>query len=96
MREFFVYILASKSRRVYVGVTNDLQRRVYQHVHGQVAFTSRYRINRLVYFEVTGNVLAAIAREKQMKGWLRSKKIALVESMNPTWSDLAEAWQLRE
>ena len=92
MRQFFVYILASKSRRLYVGVTNDLERRVYEHRARQVTFTSRYRIDRLVYFETTGNPAAAIEREKKIKGWLRSRKIDLIESMNPTWRDLAASW----
>jgi putative endonuclease len=92
MRQFFVYILASKSRRLYVGVTNDLERRVYEHRAGQVTFTSRYRINRLVYFETTGNPLGAIEREKKIKGWLRSKKLSLIESINPRWNDLSQAW----
>ena len=92
MRQFFVYILASKSRRLYVGVTNNLERRLYEHLSGDVGFTARYRIHRLVYFETTGDALAAIAREKQMKGWVRSKKIALVESINPLWNDLSEPW----
>jgi len=90
---YFVYILASKSRRLYVGVTNDLERRIYEHkqklAHG---FTKVYKINRLVHFEETSDVLAAIEREKQIKGLLRAKKIALIESSNPTWEDLSEAW----
>ena len=90
---YFVYILASKSRRLYVGVTNDLERRIYEHkqklAHG---FTKVYKIDRLVHFEETSDVLAAIEREKQIKGLLRAKKIALIESSNPTWEDLSEAW----
>ena len=92
MRQFSVYILASKTRRLYVGVTNDLERRLYEHLSGAVSFTARYRIHRLVYFETTGNSIAAIEREKQLKGWLRSKKVALIESIKPTWNDLAESW----
>jgi putative endonuclease len=89
-RTYYVYILANKSRTLYVGVTNNLERRVYEHKHNLVAgFTSRYRIDRLVYFEETGDVQAAIAREKQLKGWLRAKKVALIESVNPTWEDLS-------
>jgi putative endonuclease len=88
-RSYFVYILSNRSRTLYVGVTNDLQRRVYEHKHNLVpGFTSRYRIDRLVYFEGTGDVQAAIAREKQLKGWLRAKKVGLIESVNPTWEDL--------
>ena len=90
---FFVYILASQSRRLYVGVTSDLGRRMFEHRSGQgSAFTSRYRITRLVHFEVTPNSRAAIAREKQIKGWTREKRLRLVESANPMWIDLAEDW----
>jgi putative endonuclease len=89
-RTYFVYILANRSRILYIGVTNDLQRRLYEHKHNLVpGFTSRYRMDRLVYFEETGDVQAAIAREKQLKGWLRAKKVALIESVNPTWEDLS-------
>ncbi len=93
MRHYYVYIMASISRTLYVGMTNNLQRRVYQHKHKLVeGFTSRYNITRLVYFEETGNVLEAIAGEKIIKDWNRSKKIALIESINPSWDDLSEAW----
>jgi putative endonuclease len=90
---YFVYILASKSRRLYVGVTNDLERRVFEHKQHLVdGFTKQYRIDRLVHFEETADVLSAIEREKQIKGWIREKKIALIESGTPTWEDLTEAW----
>jgi len=90
---FFVYILASKSRKLYVGVTNDLERRVFEHKEKLVeGFTKQYRIDRLVHFEETSDVLSAIEREKQIKGWLRLKKIALIESNNSAWEDLSEAW----
>lgn len=93
MKEYYVYIMTNLSGTLYVGVTNDLQRRVYQHKHGLVpGFTVRYRIGRLVYWEATGEVQAAIGPEKQIKGWLRRKKVALVESMNPRWADLSEQW----
>ncbi len=76
-----------------MGVTNDLERRVYEHKQKLAdGFTAKYRIDRLVHFEETPDVLAAIEREKQIKGLLRAKKIALVESINPTWEDLSEAW----
>jgi putative endonuclease len=89
-RTFTVYILASLSRRLYVGVTNDLDRRMLQHRSCRAdAFTAKYRITRLVYFEQTVDVHAAIAREKQLKGWRRAKKIALIESVNAGWIDLA-------
>ena len=94
MRQYYVYILASRSRTLYTGVTNDLNRRVWEHRHGTIpGFTKRYRINRLVHFESTSNVSVAIAREKQIKGWSRAKRIALIESANPTWEDLSEAWE---
>lgn len=92
-KSYFVYILASKSRRLYIGVTNDLSRRMYEHKQKATqGFAAQYNINRLVYFDETGDVLSAIAREKQIKGWLRQKKIALIESVNPTWDDLSTTW----
>jgi putative endonuclease len=88
-REYCVYILSSRTRALYVGVTNDLPRRLLQHHSGEAsAFTRRYQINRLVYVETTPDVEAAIAREKQIKGWTRARKVALIESMNPLWRDL--------
>ena len=92
MRQFYVYLLASHSRRLYVGVTNDLLRRVAEHRDGLSAFTARYHITRLVYFESTENVMSAIEREKQLKGWLRRRKVELIESQNPFWEDLAADW----
>ncbi len=88
---YWVYILTNKPRGVlYTGVTNDLTRRVFEHKQKAVpGFTSRYNLTRLVYCESTADVTAAIQREKQIKGWLRSKKIALIESMNPKWEDLS-------
>ena len=91
-RSFCVYILASRSRRLYVGVTNDLVRRLGQHRAGQSAFTARYQIDRLVYYEQTPNAGAAIAREKELKGWTRERKLALVEAVNAGWRDLAADW----
>jgi len=88
MRTYYVYILASKSRRLYVGVTGDLVRRTAEHLSGKVRSTARYRINRLVHVETTGDVLAAIAREKQIKTWRREKKLALVSAENPAWDEL--------
>ena len=90
MRNYYVYITASISRVLYIGVTNDLVRRTYEHKNGLVqGFTKRYKVDRLVYFEECGDVVAAIAREKQLKGWKREKKIALIESINPAWNDLS-------
>ncbi len=89
LRDYYVYIMGSKTRRLYVGVTGDLERRIAQHKDGSVpGFTKKYNMTRLVYYESTDDVYAAIEREKQMKGWLRSKKIALIESVNPDWRDL--------
>jgi putative endonuclease len=92
-RAYFVYILSSRSRNLYVGVTGDLVRRIWEHrTHAVPGHTARYRINRLVHFETVADPSSAIAREKQIKGWLRSRKIALIERSNPTWEDLAEGW----
>jgi putative endonuclease len=89
----FVYILASKTRRLYVGVTNDLVRRVWEHRNGVVpGFTKRYGIKRLVYFEQFGSPEGAIRREKQIKSYARIKKLALIASLNQQWHDLAEHW----
>ena len=87
---YYVYILTNKTNRVlYVGVTGDLQKRVYEHKSKAApGFTSRYNVCKLVYFECTENVAAAIEREKQLKGWVRQKKVALIESENPTLRDL--------
>jgi putative endonuclease len=90
-RTYCIYILASRSRNLYTGVTNNLERRMIEHRDGLVpGFTSRYRISRLVHFEVFGDVRGAIAREKEIKGWRREKKIWLIERQNPKWEDLAE------
>ncbi len=86
---YYVYILSSTNGVLYVGMTNDLVRRVAQHKRGELpGFTKRYNVNHLVYFEHTHDVAAAIAREKQIKGWVREKKAALIESKNPRWVDL--------
>ncbi len=89
-RLYSVYILASKSRVLYIGITRHLAVRISQHKAGSYgAFTSQYKVYRLVYFERFHSPSAAIAREKQLKGWIRAKKIALIERENPTWEDLA-------
>ena len=93
MHQSYVYILASRSRVLYIGVTNDLQRRVSEHKLKTVpGFTARYNITRLVHYEFFENIRDAIAREKQLKGWRRSKKTALIESENPDWHDLSQGW----
>ena len=90
MKTYAVYILASSSGVLYIGVTNDLESRVLQHKNkAHPGFTARYNVNKLVYFEFFSHVSAAIAREKQLKGWLRKRKIALIESTNPHWNDLS-------
>jgi putative endonuclease len=90
---FHVYILASKSRRIYTGVTNNIQRRVAQHKRSEIeGFTRRYKINRLVHFERYQYVDNAIRREKQIKGLDRAKRVALIERDNPKWDDLAAEW----
>lgn len=93
MKRYWVYILASTSRTLYTGVTNDLMRRVQEHKAGEGSqFTKKYRITRLVHSEETNDVRAAIAREKQIKGWDRAKKFTLIEASNPRWDDLAAHW----
>ncbi len=94
MKQYYVYIMANRTRMLYTGVTNSLERRVYEHKnHVTPGFTGKYNLTRLVYCEVFSDVREAIAREKQIKGWLRVKKIALIESMNPKWDDLSEPWK---
>jgi putative endonuclease len=93
MKQFYVYIMTNKSKTLYVGVTNNLQRRVYEHKNKMIrGFTSKYNITKVVFFEVFNDIESAIRREKQIKGWLRKKKIDLIESMNPEWNDLSEEW----
>ena len=90
---FWVYIMASRSLNLYTGVTDSIDRRVKQHKSGEIGgFTQRYKINRLVYYEEYKYVYNAIRREKQIKGLDRKKRISLIESINPTWQDLAEEW----
>jgi len=92
-RLYFVYILSSNSRRLYNGVTNNIIRRAWQHREKQVAgFTADYHITSLVHFESTPDVRSAIAREKELKGWRRSKKLELIERENPGWLNLAADW----
>ena len=93
MKTYYVYIMASESGRLYTGVTNNLERRVAEHKSGtNEGFSKKYRTKKLVYYDSTPDVRSAIAREKQIKGWLRSKKKALIENMNPHWKDLAREW----
>ncbi len=87
---YYVYIMTNKYNKVlYVGVTNDLIRRTYEHKNKLVeGFTSKYNVYKLIYYDLFGDILSAITREKQIKGWTREKKIKLIESMNPGWKDL--------
>ena len=91
---YYVYILASKRNgTLYTGVTGDLRQRIHEHKHKLIpGFTAKYNVSLLVYFEETNDVYAAINREKQIKSWKRAKKIALLEKMNPLWTDLAAEW----
>ena len=92
-KHYYVYILASLSGTLYIGITNNLERRMVEHKEGLVGgFTSQYGVHRLIYFETYRDVRNAIRREKQLKGWRREKKIALIEKVNAGWKDLARAW----
>ena len=93
MKHYYVYIMTSPSGTLYTGMTNNLQRRVYEHKNKLIdGFTKKYNVTRLVYHELHHDVRDAIAREKQIKSWRRSKKIDLIKSLNPTWKDLSEEW----
>ncbi len=90
---YYVYIASNQSRTLYVGVTNNIRRRIAEHKAGGVeGFTRQYRIGTLVYFEPFGDIHAAIRREKQIKHWRREKKLALIASENPDWHDLSDGW----
>jgi len=93
MKQYYVYIMTSRNRTLYIGVTNDLTRRIFEHKQAPTGgFTKKYRVSSLVFYETTSDVGEAIAREKQLKGWRRSKKIDLIESTNPSWNDLSLGW----
>jgi putative endonuclease len=90
---YYVYIMTNRSKTLYTGVTNDLTRRVWEHKQGDgSSFCAQYKLDRLIYFERFQYVGNAITREKQIKGWLRSKKIALIVAQNPAWRDLSDGW----
>ena len=90
LKQYYVYIMSNKSKTLYIGVTNNLERRVYEHKNKLLeGFTKKYNITQLVYYEVTESVEAAIKREKQLKNWKRAWKIELIESMNKDWKDLS-------
>ncbi len=96
MKPGYFYILTNRSKTLYTGVTSDLENRVFQHKnHWDQGFTDKYKIDRLVYFERFEDIRSAIAREKQIKGMTRLKKMALIVSMNPGWRDLSEGWYAR-
>ncbi|MDD5223799.1 MAG: GIY-YIG nuclease family protein [bacterium] len=93
MNSYFVYVMTNKSRTLYIGVTNNLARRVFEHKNHLIeGFTKKYQITKLVYYEETSDIQEALKREKQLKGWLRKKKIDLIELMNPDWQDLSDGW----
>ena len=91
---YFVYILTNWNNKVlYIGMTNDLERRMYEHKHKLIdGFTKKYNVNKLVYFDSSTDVNDTIQWEKQMKGWLRKRKDELIEFTNPKWEDLSEGW----
>jgi len=91
--QYYVYIMTNKSGTLYVGLTNNIKKRAFEHKNKLVeSFTKKYNINRLLYFETFGDIYSAIAREKTIKGWLRKKKIELVRTSNPDWTDLSQDW----
>ena len=93
MKNYYVYILSNNARTLYIGVTNNLERRLYEHKNKLIdGFTKKYNLTKLVYFEATEDIRSAIYREKQLKGWLRIKKIILIEKNNPGWDDLSLLW----
>jgi putative endonuclease len=93
MKEYYIYMLASRSRQLYVGMTSNLEQRVAQHKAKAIpGFTSRYNIDRLVWFESIGNAFDAVERERQLKNWRREKKEMLIEMDNAAWEDLAAEW----
>ena len=97
MKEYYVYIMASRSGVLYIGVTSNLNQRVFKHKNETIeGFSQKYKTKKLVYFEVCTDVEAAITREKQLKGWRRSKKDALIDQMNPEWRDLSRGWDVWE
>jgi putative endonuclease len=93
-RRYYIYLITNWNNKVmYVGVTNNLERRIYEHKNKMIkGFTEKYNVSKLVYFEETQDVIAAIEREKQIKKWRRQKKDQLVNSSNPTWKDLSLEW----
>jgi putative endonuclease len=92
-KTYYTYIVASRAHILYIGVTSNIEQRIWQHKNkAHEGFTARYNCNRLVWFETFSNAISAITREKELKGWLRLRKVELIEETNPTWSDLSESW----
>lgn len=92
-RQYYVYIMTNRSGTPYTGVTNNIKQRVYQHKNKLIeGFTKKYNINKLIYVETFYDINSAISREKTIKGWLRKKKIELINASNPDWRDLSEGW----
>jgi putative endonuclease len=95
MKQYYVYIMTNRSRTLYIGVTNDLEHRVYEHKNKLVeGFTSRYGLDQLAWYAATNDVRIAIEYEKRLKGWTRRRKASLIEEMNPHWEDLSASWYI--
>lgn len=93
MKRYYVYIMNSPKGTLYTGITSNLEQRVLEHKQKSIdGFTKKYNVTRLAYYEETSDVQSALAREKEIKKWRRSKKIALIKSLNPKWQDLSERW----
>ena len=93
MKTYYLYILASRTGTLYTGITSNLKQRIYEHKTERIpGFTSRYKVNRLLYVESFSTPKAAIQREKQVKSWRREKKVQLIDSTNPKWNDLSKDW----
>ena len=90
---YYIYILSNVSKMLYIGVTNDLERRVYEHKKKtKEGYTKKYNLHQLIYYEETDDIGRAIEREKELKGWRRQKKVELIETINRGWKDLSEGW----
>ncbi len=95
MKNYYIYIMTNEAKTLYIGVTNNLERRLYEHKSKlQKGFTQKYNLTKLVYYEVMFEIKDAIFREKQLKGWLRVKKVMLIEKDNPGWDDLSLLWEI--
>ena len=93
MKNYYVYIMGSKSGTLYIGLTSNLKKRVYEHKNHLIpGFTDKYDINHLLYFETIRDSTSAISREKRIKAWRREKKVTLIDSLNPEWNNLSQDW----